>query len=74
MKKTDPVLNAQHPFFWAGPMLLGIPDNRPPAKEPEAPLKGEEEPVEGGVEPAVDEGGNAKIEPDPPAEDLLDGK
>ena len=42
MKKTDPVLNAQHPFFWAGPMLLGIPDNRPPVKEAEAPLEGEE--------------------------------
>ncbi len=28
-KKSDAVLKAEHPFFWASHMLLGIPDNRP---------------------------------------------
>ncbi len=32
-KKTDPVLKAEHPFFWASYMLFGIPDNSPPATD-----------------------------------------
>ncbi|MDG1873367.1 MAG: CHAT domain-containing protein [Mariniblastus sp.] len=28
-KSTDPVLNAEHPFFWAAHMLFDIPDGRP---------------------------------------------
>lgn len=39
-KKTDPIIVAEHPFFWAGPMLLSIPDIRsqiaPPRDEPPA--------------------------------------
>ena len=74
MKKTDPVLNAQHPFFWAGPMLLGIPDNRPPVKEPEAPLNGEGEAINGGVKPAGKEEGDVKIDPDQPGGKVPDDK
>ena len=29
-KKSDPVLKAEHPIFWAGNMLLAIPDDAPP--------------------------------------------
>ena len=28
-KKTDPVLKAEHPFFWAAHMLFEIPDGKP---------------------------------------------
>lgn len=32
-KKSDPVLKAEHPIFWAGNMLLAIPDDAPPVAE-----------------------------------------
>ena len=65
MKKTDPVLNAEHPFFWAGPMLLGIPDNRPPAaKEPENQPK--DEAIGEPAKPVAEKELDAKVEPDLP--------
>ena len=65
MKKTDPVLNAEHPFFWAGPMLLGIPDNRPPAaKEPENQPK--DEAIGEPAKPVPEKELDAKVEPDLP--------
>ena len=30
VKKSDPVLKAEHPFFWAAHMLFAIPDDSPP--------------------------------------------
>ncbi len=33
-KKSDPVLKAEHPFFWAAHMLFSVPDNRPRVAEP----------------------------------------
>ena len=33
-KKSDPVLKAEHPFFWAAHMLFSIPDSRPRVAQP----------------------------------------
>lgn len=35
-KKSDPVLKAEHPFFWASHMLFSIPDQRPLVMQPPA--------------------------------------
>lgn len=35
-KKSDPVLKAEHPFFWAAHMLFSVPDNRPRDLEADA--------------------------------------
>jgi hypothetical protein len=55
-------------------MLLGIPDNRPPAKEPEAPSEGEDGAIGDVVKPEGEEEGKAKNEPDQPDENPLDDK
>ena len=39
-KKSDPVLKAEHPFFWASHMLFGIPDNSPPPEGNDLPPDG----------------------------------
>lgn len=33
-KKVDPVVKAEHPFFWSSHMLMSIPDTRPPGARP----------------------------------------
>jgi tetratricopeptide (TPR) repeat protein len=50
-KKSDPVLKAEHPFFWASHMLFGIPDNSPP-------------PADDDVQPVANDGGPADANDD----------
>ena len=48
-KKSDPVLKAEHPFFWASHMLFGIPDNSPPPADDDTQPANDGAPVDAHV-------------------------
>jgi hypothetical protein len=71
-KKSDPVLKAEHPFFWAAHMLFSVPDNRPRVAEPEnAPGAVDDPAVKPGEDEKPDAGkdGNAEDKAALPGED-----
>ncbi len=54
--KSDPKLKAEHPMFWAGNMLLAIPDDAPMIEEPaeEPVVEPEQKDAEKTADPAED--------------------